>query len=82
MTMEIYAIKDTKVAYNLPFYQHNQAEAQRNFAAAVRDTNGIMSKNPADFELWKLGTYDDETGLIYGGQPCYICSGMEVVNRG
>lgn len=77
MILELYAIKDTKVAYNTPFAMHNEQEARRAFSAAIMDKSTEWARFPADYELWRIGLYDDKTGMIQPDQS-YIMSGNDV----
>ena len=78
MNLEYYAIKDTKVAFYNPFLMHNEAEALRAFTSLVKDKNSEISKAPGDYELWIVGQWDDQTGLIFSSGPKYITNGIEV----
>lgn len=78
MTMEYYAIKDTKVAFYNPFLMHNRAEALRAFANLTKDERSEISKTPADYELWLVGQWDDMLGLMQGTGPQFITNGIEV----
>lgn len=77
MVLEYYAIKDTKVGFMNPFLQHNQMEAIRNFRTALRDERSEMALNPADYELWFIGQWDDLTGFIQCNGPKFIENGVE-----
>ena len=63
MKQPIFALKDTKSFFQPPFVDVNEALAVRHVKNAL-DSANEFSKNPADFELWKLGEYDNETGII------------------
>jgi len=45
---------------------HTKAEAIRSFREAVNDPNTPINKNPTDYELYVVGTFDDEHGKIEG----------------
>lgn len=81
MTLEYYAIKDTKVGFLNPFLQHNLAEAKRSFRSLARDDRSEVAKNPADYELWKVGQWDDILGYMQGQQPEFIENGLEGVKN-
>lgn len=76
MIMHIFAIKDKKVAFMSLFTQANEEIAKRNFKNTVNNTE--MKLDPADFELWKLGTYNDLTGSIEQ-ETKFIISAAEVI---
>ena len=80
MKTEIYAIKDTKVAFQLPFYQPNRAAAIRAFRNGVNTKGSELNLNASDVELWQLGVYDDETGAIVS-KPDFVCTGVSLKNE-
>lgn len=68
MQLKVYAIRDQKTEfYNRPFYCHTHGEAERNFKHLVQDQNSVVSKNPEDYDLWYLGTFNDQDGKL---DPC------------
>lgn len=42
----------------------NDGEACRLAADCVADAQTLMSRHPADFRLVRLGSYDDNSGLL------------------
>lgn len=63
-----------------PTFDYNDASAIRNFRHAVESTDGIFNSNAEDFDLFKIGTFDNEKGiitsfplseLIYEGCDCF-----------
>lgn len=81
MIYEAYSMKDTKAgSFGIPFFKLNQNLAQRDFVTLIKQADGIMKQFPADFELWKVGSWDDQTGIMNGGIPVYIMNGVEAVN--
>lgn len=74
----IYCIKDTKVGFMNPFVQPNDAVAVREFANLV-NSNGssVVSVNYQDMELYKLGSYSQDTGVIESDVE-YLVKGVDV----
>lgn len=70
MIRGVYAIKDLKSTFWQPFCHHNDQSATREFANMVNADN-VVSQNPGDFELWNLGTYDDQTGTLVSS-PVFV----------
>jgi len=65
MEKKIFSIRDSKTeTFGQPFYQHTHAEAERNFSKLVKDDKSTINSFPEDFDLYYLGTYNDQTGLI------------------
>lgn len=64
-TSQIFAVLDVKLgAFAQPFFAQNSAFAQRMFFDAARDPNTMLGKHPQDFFLYRLGTFDEESGYI------------------
>lgn len=60
MILTMYSIHDRKAQiHNRPFFETNEVVAIRNVEMAFQD--GALAYAPSDFELVRLGTYDDET---------------------
>lgn len=77
MKSGLYAVKDTKTVFWKPFVHHNDLSAQRVFANLVNSGDELVASNVEDFELWRLGIYDDVTGSIVS-KPEFICNGTSV----
>lgn len=71
----LYAVKDVKSSYWSPM-------AVVNDAIAIRDFTGFVNHKEAahiakDLELWRLGTYDELTGIIESNVE-YVCAYRDV----
>ena len=65
MILKVFSIYDSCVeAYNQPFFMLTKAEAIRAFTNMAADPTTNISKNPSDFHLYFLGTYDNSTGYV------------------
>lgn len=76
----VYAVKDSLTEFKSPFIAENDAVAARNFTNLVNADVNEVSLAPQYFDLYCLGTYDTEKGLI---QPLkegvkMVCSGSSV----
>lgn len=79
----IYAIKDIKGGeYNTPFFQMTDAHALRIFRTEVNRASdqNLIYLYPEDFELFRLGTFESETGKIEPENERLI-SGPKVKNQ-
>lgn len=80
MIMRMYALLDEKSKlYGKPFYAHQDGEALRSFGDVVNDKNTAPGKFPADFTLWKIGEWDDNTGIIKSSKPSYLAKALDFV---
>ncbi len=77
----VYVVKDLKTTYMTPMIDNNDESAKRGFMnAMLNPANTVFRMNPQDFELYRIGYYDSETGVI---EPCdkeLICTGGVVVH--
>lgn len=79
MNMNLYAVRDVKSTFMSPVVGSNDAQAMRAFRAGMRSVPEF-DVAPADFELFRIGVYDNESGLISPTiPPVWICSGTEEV---
>jgi len=65
MELKAFTIRDSKAeCFNTPFFQKSHGEAERSFREIANDQKSMISKYPEDYDLYYLGTYNDQTGLI------------------
>ena len=81
MVIKIYSIYDEKAeAYSRPYYSSHHGEAIRAFQDAVTEQGSRFGKHPADYKLYCIGEYDDNTGCIKGvTNPTYLASATDYV---
>ncbi len=79
MTMNVYAVRDVKSTFMSPVLGSNDAQAMRAFRAGMRSVPEF-DVAPTDFELYRIGEFDSDSGLL---APCvppvWICSGENEV---
>jgi len=65
MEHKTFSVFDEKAnCFMPPFFQHTEGMAKRVFADAVRQEDHPFHKNPEDYTLYELGTFDDASGQI------------------
>lgn len=64
MIYGVYAIKDAKTSFMPCNVDYNDASAIRNFEHAVMASDSLMRSHPADYTLYRLGSFNSETGII------------------
>lgn len=80
--IRIFAIYDQKLeAYNRPFFLISDGVAIRAFQDEINNKESELSKHPDDYELYKIGEYNEETGEINPNLPQLIASGRALVYR-
>lgn len=66
-------------AYLTPFYVTHQDVAVRAFKDAVMNVESAVGRNPEDFSLWNLGTFDDDKGAFQlHPTPVHVCEAMSL----
>ena len=82
MIYGVYAIKDAKTSFMPCNVDYNDASAIRNFEHAVMAPDSLMCSHPADYTLYRLGSYNTETGLIVSeADPQQIADAASVVRK-
>jgi len=81
MKFRIYSVFDDKAeCFMPPFNQSTEGIALRVFSDACRQPDHPFQLNTADYHLYDLGEYDDQTGkIICNKAPRLVLSGEEVV---
>lgn len=65
MVQKVFAIRDAKAEnYFNPFYAPTAGEAERNFTAVAMDPKSTICQFPEDFDLFYLGEYDTNSGIL------------------
>lgn len=65
MKMNIYSLFDGRVcAFGQPFFCLNDGAAMRTINEAAKDQRSMIAKYPMDFSLFRIGTFDDNTGIL------------------
>lgn len=64
-SLVICAVRDSAVgAYMQPFTAQSRGAAVRAFVDAVNDGSTPMNKHPEDYELFEIGEFNEETGVV------------------
>lgn len=83
MLFKIYSVYDSKIeAYMPPLFLRSHGEAIRMFESAVLSVDHQFAKNPEDYCLFYLGTWDDIKALsemLLTPQP--LAKANEVIAR-
>lgn len=78
MISGIYAIKDAKSTFMPCTVDVNDATAVRNFEYAVRLKDSILASHPNDFALFRVGSFDNETGTVTASiVPEFLCDAAQ-----
>lgn len=80
MNVKMYSVFDRKVAaFAQPFYAVNDLVAMRCLKGVVSDHRSVIATNPADFDLFCVGEFNDDTGLVTAiTPPVCVCNALNV----
>jgi hypothetical protein len=85
MKMHIVVLRDiTANVYGQPNFVASIGAAIRAFADNIngKDPNNIVSQHPTDFEMYRLGTYDDELAFFdLLTRPEQIATGKNLIQN-
>lgn len=80
MVYGVYSVNDELVAYMAPFIERTDDAAKRGFANACNSPELTMYQQSSDYALYKIGEFDDKTGVIdVINPPILICKGVDVI---
>lgn len=65
MKLKVFSIYDEKaLVYRNPFFMAHDGQALRAFGDLVGDKDSEVAKHPEDYTLYRLGEYDDCSGVF------------------
>ena len=81
--MILVSLFDKKADYFHPAYCiRNKALACRAFSDAIINRNDSdLSNHPEDFELFHVGSFDLDKGILEPISPVSICSGLDFIAK-
>lgn len=83
MKLTGFSIYDTKAeAFMPPFFMPSIGLGVRAFGDVLRDPNSPIGKHPRDYELFKVGEFDDSTGSVGSGSivtPLLLVTGVQAL---
>lgn len=81
MKYPVFCIRDTKVGFDPTFMvQVNDDAAVRGFEVAINNpSNVVMNYRPSDYELYKIGEFDTDSGRFFSlDVPVFMIGGNDV----
>lgn len=76
MKVGVYSMRDAVSGnFQNPTFEINDAAAARNFKFSVNN-NDFIGFNAADFDLFKIGVFDTQTGVLESQDPVTVLSGV------
>lgn len=82
MRLNVYTIYDTAAgAYMRPFYAQSDAQAIRVFGDLSVAADHDVGRHPEDYSLFRVATFDDNTGVFHPEDRECLITGLEAVSR-
>lgn len=83
MILKMFGVFDLKgKAYMQPFFSGTAGCAMRAFGDAVKDGKSPISAHPEDYQLFELGNFDDNSGVVVAVSPVKVlCSALDYVEE-
>lgn len=83
MKLVAWSIYDVKVeAYSAPLCSRTYGEAERVYTDIVSDPQGQYAKHKEDYQLFVVGTFDQNTGLLEPQKEVTRLHGLQVSSGG
>lgn len=80
MMLNVYSIRDVRSGFLTPTVEQNDYIAARNFANAIMESHGVLFTHASDFQLFRIGEFDSDKGVLIPAQLHELISdGAEVL---
>lgn len=82
MIKTVYSVRDVKSGFGPLMMFDNDAVAMRSFSISVKQPDALMHWTAADFSLYAVGTFCDDSGRIEPFDvPTHICDAVDFVKE-
>lgn len=79
MKTKLYSYRDNLVGFGPVMVENNEQTAVRGFSYAVNNASGMMGFSPKDYDLFYIGEFDTDTGVIVSAPvPALVVNGSSV----
>lgn len=78
MKYNIYSIRDVHTGFMSPAIDQNDASAVRNFRHAAMQSQSLMHSHTKDYDLFCVGEFDTDTGVINSCIPRLVVAGSSL----
>lgn len=82
MTSVIITVKDIKTAkHGNPVTFINLAVAERSLRSEAKSKDSALAMYPQDFELYKVGEFNSDTGAIISHNPDFVANIVDIIEK-
>lgn len=79
---ELFSVKDVKSGtFESPFRSTNSVTAIRSFAHNVNNPELLIKEYPEDFDLYKIGEFDPDTGILTPIGPNRLIGAIDLLKK-
>lgn len=79
MILNAYSIRDKFAQFSAPFFCGNDFVAKRNFMFTAMNPETVIHAAPGDFDLYAIGSFNDETGELLPAVPSLVISAQNAI---
>lgn len=80
--LQLLAVRDRQLdAFLRPFAAQSIGQAVRSFRDEINNNQSDMNKHPEDYELYHLGEFQDDTGVITATKPLQVALATNLIER-
>lgn len=78
--LSVFAVRDRAVdSFGQPIFATSEGGVIRSFRDEIANPESPFSKHPDDYDLYRIGTYDQESGALVGCDPVQVAIGKSLV---
>lgn len=77
MIYPVYSVRDKLAGFGQPEVSLNEATMVRAFSQRI-NTNSVLEYSPSDYDLYKIGTFNVDTGEFKAIMPEFVRAGLDV----
>lgn len=81
MIYGVYSVRDARTGFLSPTVDINDQSAIRNFVHACMNVDSLFYTHASDYDLYKIATYDTDSGVITPMQLNPIYSALSVPRK-
>ena len=79
MVISVYCVRDSLLGFGMPILRDNDAVASRAFDYDLNIDGSPMASHPQDFQLYRIGFFDTDTGIIDSESPVLVASAIDFI---
>lgn len=81
MIYPVYSVRDKLAGFGMPEVSLNEMTAIRAFSQKINE-NSVLQYSPSDYDLYRIGDFNVDTGEFKGIMPVFVKAGLDVYGDG